>query len=72
MDGVVLLSQGGWTFLHAESGPFDPRDKLIHPSICVHIHPMAAIDSPCVSLHVDAGPTMCDQAKLRVVTLGVH
>ena len=58
MDGVVLLSQGVWTFLHAEGGPFDPCDKFIHPSICVNFHPMVGIDFPCVYLHVGAAPIL--------------
>ena len=72
MDGVVLLSQGGWAFLHAEGGPFDPCDKLIHPSICVNFHPMVGIDSLCVSLHADAGPTLDDQPNLHLATSEAH
>jgi len=58
MDGVVLLSQGGWAFLHAEGGPFDPFDKLIHHSICVNFYPMVDIGFLCVSLHVGADPIL--------------
>ena len=65
MDGVVLLSQGGWAFLHAEGGPFDPCDKLIHPSICVNFHPVVGIDSLCVSLHACAGPSLDDHPNIE-------
>ena len=65
MDGVVLLSQGGWAFLHAEGGPFDPCDKLIHPSICVNFHPVVGIDSLCVCFHAGAGPTLRNQPKFE-------
>ena len=65
MDGVVLLSQGGWAFLHAEGGPFDPCDKLIHPSTCVNFHPMVVIDFPCVSLHVVQLQSLDDQPNIE-------
>ena len=64
MDGVVLLSQGVWMFLHAEGGPFDPFGKLIQPSICVNFHPMVGIVSLCVSLHACAGPSLDDQPNI--------
>ena len=72
MDGVVLLSQRDWTFLHAEGGPFDPCDKLIHPSTCLKLHPMVGIGSSCVSLYVGADATLDDQPNLRVATSEAH
>ena len=62
----MLLSQGGWAFLHAEGGPFDPCDKLIHPSICVNFHPVVGIDSLCVSLHACAGPSLDDHPNIKL------
>ena len=58
--GVALPRrfQVDWMFLHAEGGPFDPCDKLIHSSICVNFHPMVDIGSFCVSLHVGADPIL--------------
>ena len=47
--------------VRAKGGPFDPCDKLIHPSTCVNFHPMVGIDSRCVSLHAGVGPTMDDK-----------
>ena len=58
--------------IHVEGGPFNPCDKLIDPFTCAMLHPMVAIDPLCVSLHVGAGATMCDQDKLRVATSGAH
>ena len=52
--GVALPRRfaGGWTFLLAEGGTFDPCDKLIHPSTCSNFHPMVGIDFFCVSFNV--------------------
>ena len=55
-----------------EGGPFNPCDKLIHPSTCLKLHPMVGIDSLFVSLHVDAGPTLDDQPNLHLATSGTH
>ena len=51
--------------IHAKGGPFDPCDKLIHPSTCLKIYPMVGIHSLCVSLYVGAGPTLDDQPNLE-------
>ena len=51
--------------IHTEGGPFDPCDKLIHPSTCVNFHPMVGIDSPCFSLHAGASPILDGQPKLE-------
>ena len=51
--------------IHVEGGPFNPCDKLIHPSTCLKLHPIVGIGSSCVSLHVGAGPTLDDQPNIE-------
>ena len=58
--------------IHAEGGPFDPCDKLIHPSICVNFHPMVDIGSFCVSLHVGSDPILGRLGEHRVAISGAH
>ena len=51
--------------IYVEGGPFDPCDKLIHPSSCVKLHPVVGIDSLCVCFHAGAGPTLRNQPKFE-------
>jgi hypothetical protein len=48
-----------------EDGPFDPCDKLIHPSTCLNLHPMVGLDPLCVSFDVGADPTLHDRANFE-------
>ena len=58
--------------IHVEGGPFNPYDKLIHPSTCLKFHPMVGIGSSYVYLHVGADATLDDQPNLRVATSEAH